>query len=285
MSPNNRRRYKPRRRARRRSLTALSIAAIIIIAAAAAIYSYAKTARQQTAALPDTEAAALLQVVTPGDTPEQIKHYTGFTVSFNAECHVPNYVAWELTADKARGRLPRKSDFRADPDIDGCATLEDYRRSGYDRGHMAPAADMKWSAAAMSDCHYLSNIAPQAQPLNTGAWATLEENCRSWAIRDSAIYVVCGPILTDIAMRHIGKSGVSVPQRYFKVVIAPYANPPRGIGFIMPNRRVAGGVQATATTIDHIEAITGYDFFAALPDEIETTIESQSNYPLWQRKI
>ena len=128
MSPNNRRRYKPRRRARRRSFTALSIAAIIIIAAAAAIYSYAKTARQQTAALPDTEAAALLQVSVPDDTPEQIKHYTGFTVSFNAECHVPNYVAWELTADKARGRLRRKSDFRADPDIDGCATLEDYRR-------------------------------------------------------------------------------------------------------------------------------------------------------------
>lgn len=283
MSPNNRRRYKPRRRARRRSFIALSIA-LIIIAAAAAIYSYAKSARQQAAAPPYTEAAALLQVAVPGDTPEQIKHYTGFTVSFNAESHIPNYVAWELTADKARGRLPRKSDFRADPDIVGCATLNDYRRSGYDRGHMAPAADMKWSAEAMSDCHYLSNIAPQAQPLNTGAWATLEENCRSWASRDSAIYVVCGPVLSDMAMRHIGKSRVAVPQRYFKVVIAPYANPPRGIGFVMPNKRVAGGVQATVTTIDRVEAITGYDFFSALPDDIEAAVESQSNYPLWQRK-
>ena len=234
-----------------------------------------------------TDISSKLEIPTdPQNRPDIRLKRTGYTASYNKDYKTPNWVGWELTRKETTGQEERKNRFLPDPDVPAPrAEHDDYTNSGYDRGHMAPAADMKWSAAAMSDCHYLTNIAPQAQPLNTGAWATLEENCRSWAIRDSAIYVVCGPILTDMAMRHIGKSGVSVPQRYFKVVIAPYANPPRGIGFIMPNRRVAGGVQATATTIDHIEAITGYDFFAALPDEIETTIESQSNYPLWQRKI
>ena len=258
------------------------------MAAIIAVISWKAKAPETT--IPSTEVASwgdLEEVKMPKSVPDYIIRYQPMTVSFNRETHQPNWVAWELTREETEGEISRDkaAGFSADPNVPGCPSPSDYTHSGYDRGHMAPAADMKWSAAAMSDCHYLTNIAPQAQPLNTGAWATLEENCRSWAIRDSAIYVVCGPILTDMAMRHIGKSGVSVPQRYFKVVIAPYANPPRGIGFIMPNRRVAGGVQATATTIDHIEAITGYDFFAALPDEIETTIESQSNYPLWQRKI
>lgn len=230
-------------------------------------------------------AQELLQVKLPDELPSIINDYTGFTVSFNSVQHVPNYVAWELTGEEANGTLPRESNFTADDNILGCASLDDYRNSGYDRGHMAPAADMKWSAKAMSDCHYLTNICPQTHKLNAGAWATLEDNCRMWAKRDSAIIIICGPILGDEITTRIGKNEVAVPERFFKVVLAPYANPPRGIGFIMTNHTVVeGGVQTTATTIDDVEAATGYDFFYALPDSIENEIESQCNYPYWQYK-
>lgn len=169
-----------------------------------------------------------------------------------------------------------------DPDVPGCATLNDYRKSGYTRGHMAPAADMKWSAEAIKASNYLTNICPQTAAMNSGAWSTLEDNCRAWARRDSAIVIVTGPVLSDRMPLHIGKSRVPVPERFFKVVLAPYADPPRGIGFIMPNAKVQGGVQSHAVSIDEVEAVTGMDFFHALPDELEAAAERENSYPRWQ---
>jgi len=104
------------------------------------------------------------------------------------------------------------------------------------------------------------------------------------ARRDSVIVIVCGPVLTDRLTETIGDSHVVVPERYFKVVLAPYARPPRGIGFVMPNGDVPGGVQTTAMSIDDVEAITGLDFFTNLPDSIEAAVESQNRYQIWQRK-
>lgn len=225
-----------------------------------------------------------MQVGVPAGVKEQIVDYTGFIVSFNSDAHQPNYVAWELTADKLDGQAPRESKFDTDPAVEGCATLADYRRSGFDRGHMMPAADAKWSTDAMAESHLLTNICPQDHKLNGGAWATLEGNCRKWAARDSAIIIICGPVLSDRMTRSIGTDNrVPVPERFFKVVLAPYTTPPRGIGFIMNNGQVDGGVQTAAVSIDQVEAITGFDFFASLPDEIENDVESQCAYHEWQR--
>lgn len=227
----------------------------------------------------------LLNVAIDSCVNQQIVDYPGFKVSFNSTMHQPNYVAWELTADEARATGPRESKFETDPDVYGCPTPADYKHSGVDRGHMIPAADVKWNPEAMKASHLLSNICPQDHRLNAGAWANLENNCRSWAIRDSAIVIICGPVLTDRMPRTIGKANkIPVPERFFKVVLSPYSNPPRGIGFIMNNGQVNGGVQATAVTIDQVEDITGFDFFASLPDEIENEVEAQCAYHVWQRK-
>lgn len=232
-----------------------------------------------------TPADSLMIVITHNDMPEQLVRYTGFTVSFNKLMHQPNYVAWELTADEAQAEGRRESNFQPDPDVEGCATLNDYRNSGFDRGHMIPAADVKWSAEAMAASHYLTNICPQDHKLNAGAWANLEGNCRNWAKRDSAIIIISGPVLTDKLTREIGRDNIiPVPERYFKVVLSPYTNPPAGIGFIMNNGTVTAGVQGAAVTIDQVEAITGYDFFSALPDDVENEVESQCAYHKWQRK-
>lgn len=223
----------------------------------------------------------LMEVVTNPAVPSQLKSYTGMDLSFNAKCHIPNWVSWELTAEETTGEVSRTNTFYNDPEIDGCPDTWDYSYSGYDRGHMAPAGDMKWSKQAMDDTFYLSNICPQAKQLNTGSWKNLEEKCRTWAQIDEKIYIVCGPIIDEKPLELIGDSKVWVPARFFKVIIAPYSTPARGIGFIMPNGKVEGGMQVCAVTIDEVERVTGHDFFASLPDELENEIESQCNFHQW----
>lgn len=220
-------------------------------------------------------------VKTASGTVETLVSYTGMSMSFNPELHIPNWVSWELTRDETAGAEPRANNFARDYDIDGCADPSDYRNSGYDRGHMAPAADMKWNRQAMTESFYMTNMCPQAKALNTGAWKKLEEKCRQWAERDSAIVIVCGPVLTDPIDNFIGENRVAVPKRFFKVILAPYANPPRGIGFIMPNSRVEGGMQRSAVSIDEVESITGHDFFSELPDSIENKVEAECRFNYW----
>lgn len=223
----------------------------------------------------------LMAVVTNPSVPSQFKSYTGMDLSFNSICHIPNWVSWELTADETTGDVSRTNKFYNDPEIEGCPDSWDYSYSGYDRGHMAPAGDMKWDSKAMEETFFLSNICPQVKSLNTGSWKNLEEKCRLWAQIDGRIYIVCGPVIDDKPLELIGDSKVWVPKRFFKVIIAPYSTPARGIGFIMPNGKVVGGMQACAVTIDEVERVTGHDFFASLPDDLENELESQCNFHQW----
>lgn len=223
----------------------------------------------------------LLDVVTADGTAEKMLHYTGMLVSYNPLGHLPNWVAWELTGEETAGSFGRSDRFTKDPDVPSCPSSDDYLHSGYDRGHMAPAGDMKWSARAMEESFYMTNIAPQVHALNSGSWKNLEEKCRIWARHDSAIVIVCGPVYRQDPIEYISDLRIAVPAEYFKVIIAPYSSPPRGIGFIMPNAKVPGGMQACAMSIDEVERITGHDFFHNLPDDLEAAIESQNNFHQW----
>lgn len=284
---NNRQTYIQRRsgRPRRRRSGGFGLLCLFVAVLFFSLVAYGQWKKEQhasTAASVDVD--CLKSVIMPDDVPEIIKEYTGFKVSFNPVHHVPNYVAWELTVHETEGASKRDSKFKADNDVYGCATLDDYRRSGFDRGHMAPAADMKWSDQAMSDCHYLTNICPQDHKVNTGRWSTLEKLSRNWARRDSAIIIICGPVLTDELPQAIGRQQVSVPERFFKVFYAPYANPPSAIAFIVPNHPTDDSMEAMAVSVDDVEAITGFDFFSCLPDEIETRVEQNANYRYWNKR-
>lgn len=275
--------YLSRRRKRKKRPSKLSLAYIAIACAVVLVFNIFAWNDGPTAdRLPHgTSAEDLMAVLIPDDQPEVKKEYTGFTVSFNPSHRIPNYVAWELTAAKAQGTEPRKSDFHPDADVYGCPSLSDYKRSGFDRGHMAPAADMKWSAQAMYDSHALTNMCPQENSVNTGRWNTIEKLERKWAIQDSVLIIIAGPVLTDEITRKIGND-VSVPERFFKVILAPYSNPPRAIGFLVPNYQTQEGAQQLAVSVDEVEAATGYDFFSTLPDEIESKVESTFNFNQWQ---
>lgn len=225
----------------------------------------------------------LTTVITNSDLPEQIIEYTGMTVSFNKDMHVPNWVAYELTATETCGEETRSNRFMTDPEVEGCASPADYKNTGFDRGHMAPAADMKWSRQAMEESFYMTNIVPQVRSLNSGTWGRLENKCRQRAQTDSAVIIISGPVLTDEIEMRLGTTGVAVPKRLFKVILSPYSNPPQAIGFIIPNGTIKGGMMSCAVPVDSVEKVTGHDFFSALPDDIENELESQVNFNQWSR--
>ncbi len=212
------------------------------------------------------------------------KEYEGFRVSYNPVTKNPDWVAWELLGTETVGSATRTNKFWHDDELEGCSYNSDYSRSGFDRGHMCPAADQKWSEKAMNDCFVMANMCPQDHALNTGAWNTLENKERIWAKRDSAIVIIAGPIFERQDTAAIGQSKVKVPGAFYKVIIAPYLEEPRGIAFIFPNMTSPGNMEQYVTTIDEVEKITGIDFFHNLPDEIEDRIESISSFRDWNRR-
>ena len=231
----------------------------------------------------EIQAQGLTDVKLPSGMKNVVCHYSGFTSYFNPETHIPNCVAYEIIESETTGDEPRKKSFEADHTIDGCADSSDYRNSGYDRGHMAPAADMKWSKEAMEESFLMTNICPQVKSLNSGIWHRLEQRVREWAARDSSIIVVCGPIFTPgKPVEQIGEIGVAVPHRFFKALYAPGRN--IGIAFIFDNDKVKGELRKYAVTIDSVERETGLDLFYNLPDDIENEVENQCNYKLWEKR-
>jgi len=215
------------------------------------------------------------------DQPRQIIHHTGFSLSYNENWRLPNWVAYELTRKKTSGNAKRTDRFVRDPHVTGfSASHSDYTGSKFDRGHMAPAADMKWNETAMKESFYLSNICPQHPQLNRRKWKDLEEKVRDWAVSDSAIIIVCGPLVNG-KCKSIGSGKVTVPQGYYKIILSPFRENPQGIGFIFSNQQESKPLKNYVVSIDSIEKLTGIDFFHSLPDDIEDTIEASVDVSYW----
>ena len=213
----------------------------------------------------------------------EIIEHTGYTLSYREEYEVPEWVAYELTREEVTTlAVERKDNFREDKTVStGSATLQDYKKSGYDRGHMAPAADFRWSAEAMDDTFYLSNMWPQTHAFNAGIWSDLESAIRSMAYEDGSIYVVTGPVLTDGPYDTIGENDVAVPSYFYKVVL-DYSEPTlKAIGFILPHENSKNPLSYFAVTVDEVEERTGLDFFPLLPDSTEEKLESSLDTSLW----
>ena len=192
------------------------------------------------------------------------------------------FVIYKLTAREALTQEAQRTNrFRRDPEIPtGSATTADYRRSGYDRGHLAPAADMAFSVQTMADSFFMSNMSPQKPAFNRGIWKRLEEQVRQIAIREKAIYVVTGPILPKKKTVTIGANQVTVPTHYYKVIFD--LTPPRKmIGFILPNEGSDRPLEDFAVTVDVVEKATGLDFFSALPKAVQEKLEGSLVISSW----
>lgn len=218
--------------------------------------------------------------------PEQILHRKGYTVSYNKDLKIPNWVAWELSPEKLIERESRTDKFLPDPDLpeDEAVTTNDYKGAGLDRGHMCPAGDNRWHWKAMQESFYMTNICPQDHNLNRGDWKELEEACRKWAQAEGKIYIVCGPILYKQKHRTIGKQHrVTVPEAFFKVILCTTSTPPKAIGFIYKNASGNHPLDSYVNSVDEVERVTGIDFFPALPDDVEDKVEASYNLSLWTK--
>ena len=212
---------------------------------------------------------------------DQIIHHSNYTLNYSEQHEQAEWVAYSLTSSQVYGSVGRTNDFRSDPNVKtGSASLPDYKGSGYDRGHLAPAGDMKSTYTAMSESFYMSNMSPQVPSFNRGIWKKLESTVRNWAVDYQKVYIVTGAVLTA-SYPTIGINKVSIPEFYYKVVL-DYEQPEiKGIGFILPNQKSNKSLQSYAVSIDEVERFTGIDFFHTLPDDIEEQIESDAAVNKW----
>ncbi len=215
---------------------------------------------------------------------ESIISHTGYSFLFNDAYKQAEWVAYELTKAETNNVYTRTDKFVPDPDVKtGTATESDYSGSGFDRGHLAPAADMGWSATAIAESFYYSNMSPQNPGFNRGIWKKLEEQVRTWTIENDSLYIVTGPVLTK-GLRTIGEHKVAVPDYYYKVIL-DYTEPGiNGIGFILRNASSGLPLKDFAVTIDSVEKFTGFDFFPLLPDNQEQMIEKTLCDTCWSWK-
>ena len=207
----------------------------------------------------------------------------GFALGYSCRDKQSSWVTYRLTEAEATTKAAARSNkFQPDPLITrGSATLADYRRSGYDRGHLAPAADMAYSVQTMNESFYLSNISPQKPDFNRGIWKDLEAQVRYFAIVEKDIYVVTGPILPKTPGITIGASQVTVPKYYYKVIY-DLTPPEKMIGFILPNAGSNRKLQDFAVTVDQVEEVTGLDFFNLLPQARQKKLESTISVDAWK---
>jgi endonuclease G, mitochondrial len=219
--------------------------------------------------------------LTPASTTSSVIKHKYYSVSYNEKYEQAEWIAYKLTSAMIAGYAERKNNFKEDPLVStGSASLADYKGSGYDRGHLCPAADMKISQEAMNESFYMSNMSPQDPSFNRGIWKSLEEKVRSWAATEKEVYVVTGGVLTSVN-KTIGANQVGVPQDYYKIIYDYSGNNTKMIGFILPNKKGEKQLPEYVVPVNRIETITGIDFFPQLPDDIEEALESKSNYSAW----
>ena len=194
-----------------------------------------------------------------------------YSISYVEEYEQPEWT-FHMVCRNCYGQEERKNNFRVDPFvITKSAELSDYKGSGYDRGHLVPAADMNRNETAMSESFYLSNISPQLPSFNRGIWRQLETQIREWSMVYDTLYVVTGPIL-EFGYKTIGLNEVAIPQFYYKAIYAK--NHGKMIGFILPNEGSKEDILSFQVTIDEIEKQTKLDLFHSLNDNLEQRLES-----------
>lgn len=225
---------------------------------------------------------AILQYL-PYSTPSDIIiHHTAYSLSYDTQHYLPKWTIYEITKEQIQKKLStRKNKFYPDPQLYNKTNLEiDYKNSGYDRGHLVPAADMAYSDTSMKESFYYSNITPQIPSFNRGIWKKLEEQVREWVIQNDKLIIISGPVISD-TLKHFGIHNISIPYYYYKI-IADLTEPEiKMIGFIIPNKKSDIELQNYAVSVDSIEKVTNINFFSTLDDNIEEKLEKEKLIEKW----
>lgn len=209
---------------------------------------------------------------------DQIVERRGYALGYSERYEQPLWVSYRLTADEVTNTVVARAGQRFLPDLaiaTGSALPSDYTRSGYDRGHLAPAADFRFDRQTMLESFSMANMSPQLPAFNRGMWKRLEEHVRALAVQRGSLVVVTGPIFyTNTSVRVIGESRVRVPDAFYKAVYAE-TEPPGMVAFVLPHEGTQVAFCAFVTNVDAVEEMSGLDLFSALPDVIETNLEQR----------
>ena len=207
-----------------------------------------------------------------------------FYLGYDEEMEQAAWVAYELTTTQLNAKKVSRTDFFSeDPIIEsGSSHYEDYRGSGYTKGHLVPAADRAFSREAMDETFLMSNISPQEYHFNSGIWRELEELTRDWARSNEQLYIYAGPIFPKKGIKRIGRNQVAVPEAFYKILVDASEPDMKGIGFIVPNTSSEEPLTRYMVTIDAVEDIVGINFNSQLfTSSLEDSIESKFNQYDW----
>jgi len=221
---------------------------------------------------------------TTSDCGELVQHKS-ISLMYCEKYEEPIWVSYILTKAEitSDNKLERFNKFREDPLVKtGSAVTSDYTKSDYDRGHLAPNADMNRDQTSMEECFYLSNISPQAPSFNRGIWKKLEETVRKWAVKYDSLYIVTGPDLSDVS-DYIGKKNkIGVPKHFYKVILDAKGPVYSGIAFYFPNEGSDKAIYDYALSIRELEKKLGCNFFAKLNPQIMDEVETKLNVKEWK---
>jgi len=211
-----------------------------------------------------------------------VKHF-GFSLEYNEELELPKWVYYKLTKEMVKRKVTKRVDnFRADPAVKTQSAIpQDYKYSGFDRGHLCPAGDMKWNKKAMDESFLMSNICPQLHSLNAGQWEQLESKAREWAVQLGEIYIITGPIVNK-GYETIGENEVAVPSAFYKLIVYNAKPGLYAISFIMENKALGGNIYNYSVPINEVERQTGIDFFNTLSISNQEILEKYNNTEQWK---
>jgi len=217
----------------------------------------------------------------PSSTTNQIIKHDYYTLSYSEKHEQAEWVAYELKKSYLRSSDYKRPYFIEDPKVKtGSADYKNYKKSGYDKGHLCPAGDMEFALNAYNDTFFTSNISPQLHDFNAGLWNRLEEKVRYWATKYDGIYVITGGILQP-SLKTIGQEKVSVPNYFYKILLDNSNGQYRMIAFLVPSKNSDKPIYDFTVSVDSIEKMTGIDFFPKLDDKIENSLEKNSDYKAW----
>lgn len=218
----------------------------------------------------------------PMGTTGQVVHHDSYSLSYNEEHEQAEWVAYELKKDHLSDLDFKRPYFEIDSAVKtGAAHWRNYKNSGYDRGHLCPAGDRRYSLEAYNETFLTSNISPQDHYFNAGVWNRLEQQIRRWANEYNGVFVVTGGVLTE-DLEVIGQEQVSVPKYFYKVILDDSNSEVKVIAFLIPAKESSEHLNNFVVSVDSLEQITGIDFFPDLEDTLENTLEASKEYSDWE---
>ena len=205
--------------------------------------------------------------------------HTYYTLSYSPADRQAEFAFYYLSIASIKCMQERTDDFRIDPSVkSNPVTSTSYQGSGFDRGHLAPAADFKLNLIAMSETFFMSNMSPMTPSFNRGIWSNLEDKVRENALSLGGVYVVTGPVLTNTCGTIGG--GITVPCSFYKIIFKEGSNP-KMIGFLLSNSGSSLPLKNFIVSVDQIEKLTNLDFFSSLADDIEGSLEANKSSSGW----